>query len=166
MMEHVERLDVVRARVDEGRIGIVELSEEFGKMPDVFQRLTTGVTIGNAVEARAVISLAYAKDYLTRQRAVAAGALAMERPLTKEEADLFARLSVTHGFLMRQGLADLRTEELRAPFVEVANSPLHSRFDALQERLLAATPYGTASGAPSPTSWMRPSRPRSAWPTP
>ncbi|GAA3443408.1 ATP-binding protein [Planomonospora venezuelensis] len=143
MMTHVGQLDAVRAKIDEGRIGIVELTEEFGLMPDVFQRITVNVTIGNAVEARAVITLAHSKDFLTRQRAVAAGALAAERPLTPEEARLFSRFTTMHGFLMKQGLADLYTEELRAPFAKVAASPVHDRFTAMVEDLLAGTtvPY-------------------------
>ncbi|GGS61605.1 ATPase [Planobispora rosea] len=139
MMERVERLDVIRAKVDEGGIRLPELAEEFGEMPDVFQRLTNGMTIGNAPEARAVVTIAYAKDILSRQRALAAGALVMDRPLARDEARLFSRLSVTHAFLMRQGLGDLRTEALRAPFAEVAASKLHTRFNDMEKRLLAGT---------------------------
>ncbi|MFC4058502.1 nitrate- and nitrite sensing domain-containing protein [Planomonospora corallina] len=143
MTAHLGRFDAVRAKIDSGRIGIVELTEEFAVMPDVFQRFAVGVTIGNAVEARAVITMAYSKDFLTRQRAVAAGALAAERPLTPEETRLFSRFADMHAFLMKQGLADLSTEELRAPFAKVAASQAHDRFMAMEEQLLSGmtVPY-------------------------
>ncbi|MBG0827172.1 sensor [Planomonospora sp. ID67723] len=137
MMTRIEQLDALRARIDEDRIGITELTEKFALMPDVFQRLTQSMAIDNDPETRGVIMLGYSKDFLTRQRAIAAGALAVERPLSPEELRLFSRFAATHSFLMKQGLADLSSEELRAPFAEVAASPLHDRFMAMEERLLS-----------------------------
>ncbi|GIH93976.1 nitrate- and nitrite sensing domain-containing protein [Planobispora siamensis] len=136
LMTRVGQLDATRAKIDEGRIEIADLPREFAPMPDVFQRLVSIMAIDNDPETQAVIKVGYAKDFLTRQRAIAAGATAQERPLSPRELQLFREFSTTRNFLLTQAMADMQAE-LGDPFTEVVGSPVYSRFIAMEERLLA-----------------------------
>ncbi|MFJ2028246.1 nitrate- and nitrite sensing domain-containing protein [Streptosporangium sp. NPDC087985] len=149
LMDQVNALDTVRAKVDNGRIGPVALSNAFSLVPDALNRLFTTVSLGHDLplyrQSRSLAMITYAKDFLGRERALAAGSLARGRPLPAGELRLFTQLSAKRLFLMDQGLPELEPA-LRRPFDELTDSRLYARFTGLEERLLAGV-------AVSPTEW-------------
>ncbi|WP_433249185.1 sensor histidine kinase [Streptosporangium sp. CA-135522] len=132
-------LDTVRAKIDDGRIGPVVLAREFGLVPDAMQRMFASTSVSDdqvlSRQSRGIIMIGYSKDFLSRERALAAGALAAGRPLSAGELRLFGQMSTKRAFLLEQGLAEL-DPVLRAPFAELAASPLTARFTGLEGRLL------------------------------
>ncbi|MDP9863758.1 MULTISPECIES: sensor histidine kinase [Streptosporangium] len=149
LMSRVNALDTVRAKVDSGRIGPIALSKDFALVPDALHRLFTTMSLNNDLplyrQSRGLALIIYSKDFLSRQRALAAGALALGRALTPGELRLFTQLSTKRVFLMEQGLPELEPG-LRQPFAELTVSRLYARFADLEERLLAGA-------AVSPTEW-------------
>ncbi|GAA3142441.1 nitrate- and nitrite sensing domain-containing protein [Planomonospora alba] len=145
LMTRVEKLDELRGEVDRGRIGLVALSAEFGRVADVAHRLDN--SMGSDVppelyeRARALFQVNYAKEFFNRQRALGTAVLMQDRPMTGAELVLFGQLSAKRGFLMEHGLAELE-KELRAPVDQVTASRLHERFTDMEERLLSG---GTVS---------------------
>ncbi|GGL55934.1 sensor histidine kinase [Planomonospora parontospora] len=139
LMVRAGRIDELRARIDQGRIGFIALSREFGLVPDAVRRFGNSLGSGDDPEiyqqARALAAIDQAKDFLSRERALGIGVLALERPLSSGELSLFTQLSAKRAFLLEQGLAELGPE-LRGSVAEVASSPLHDRFSAMEKRLL------------------------------
>ncbi|MBG0820164.1 nitrate- and nitrite sensing domain-containing protein [Planomonospora sp. ID91781] len=139
LMLRAGRIDELRVRIDQGRIGFIALSREFGLVPDAVRRFGNSLGSGDDPEvyqqARALAAIDQAKDFLSRERALGTGALALERPLSSGELILFTQLSAKRVFLLEQGLAELGPE-LRGSVAEVASSPLHDRFSAMEKRLL------------------------------
>ncbi|MFF5213212.1 nitrate- and nitrite sensing domain-containing protein [Streptosporangium sp. NPDC000396] len=139
LMSHVNALDTVRARVDNNRIGPVTLTKEFALVPEALHRLFNSMSLNNDLplyrQSRGLTLIIYAKDFLSRQRALAAGPLSLARPLSEAEIELFAQLSIKRAFLMEQGLPEL-DPDLRESFNELSTSRLYSRFTDLEERVL------------------------------
>ncbi|GAA4182014.1 hypothetical protein GCM10022252_07280 [Streptosporangium oxazolinicum] len=150
LMRQVDGLDAIRARIDTGRIGPVGLSEEFSRLPDALRRLFNTLSLTNDLplyrQSRGITMINQAMDLLSRERALAAGALALETPMTASEMRLFTRLAANRVFLMDQALPDLEPA-LRAPFSEMIASSTYARFTSLENRLLSG-----AGGVPS-TAW-------------
>ncbi|WP_329088679.1 MULTISPECIES: sensor histidine kinase [unclassified Streptosporangium] len=150
LMRQVDGLDAIRARIDSGRIGPVNLSEEFSRLPDALRRLFNTLSLSNDLplyrQSHGITMINQAMDLLSRERALAAGALALGTPMTASEMRLFARLAANRTFLMDQALPDLEPA-LRAPFSEMIASSTYARFTSLENRLLSG-----AVGVPS-TVW-------------
>ncbi len=139
LMRQVGALDAIRARVDSGRIGPVGLSEEFSRLPDALRRLFNTLSLSNDLslyrQSRAITTINHAMDLLSRERALAAGSLALRSPMTPSEMRLFTRLSANRIFLMEQALPEL-DPELRAPFSDMIASSTYARFITLENHLL------------------------------
>ncbi|MFI6506019.1 nitrate- and nitrite sensing domain-containing protein [Streptosporangium sp. NPDC050855] len=140
LMRQVEAIDAVRARIDDGRIGPVGLSEEFARLPDALRRLFNTLSLNNDLplyrQSRGVTMMTQAMDLLSRERALAAGAMALKGPMTETEARLFNRLAANRVFLMEQAMPEL-DPALRAPFSDMVASSTYARFTALENRLLS-----------------------------
>ncbi|WP_326819262.1 sensor histidine kinase [Streptosporangium sp. NBC_01756] len=149
LTSRVNALDTVRAKIDSGRIGPIALVNDFSTVPDALNRLFTAMSLSNDLplyrQSRGLSVIVYAKDFLGRERALAAGVLARGRPLAGSELRLFTQLSTKRLFLMDQALPEL-APELRRPFDELTDSQLYDRFTGLEERLLAGARV-------SPTDW-------------
>ncbi|MBB2908885.1 signal transduction histidine kinase [Streptosporangium becharense] len=147
LMKHVDAIGTVRAKVDEGRIGPVGLSQEFALVPEALHRLYVTVSLGEDLplyqQSRGVTMISQAKDLLSRERALATGTLALGQPMKDDELRLFARLAANRTFLMDQALSELEPE-LRAPFAELTGSPLYDRFTGLESRLLGGSAVSLA----------------------
>ena len=126
--------------MDSGRIGLTGLSAEFARVPDAMHLLVNSMSLNNDLplyhQSRTVTMISQAKDLLSRERALAAGALALGRPLPSEEMRLFTQLATNRTFLMDQALPELESE-LRTPFAEMTASALYARFTDLENRLLS-----------------------------
>ncbi|MEU4408174.1 ATP-binding protein [Streptosporangium sp. NPDC023963] len=139
LMRQVGALDAIRARVDSGRIGPVGLSEEFARLPDALRRLFNTLSLSNDLslyrQSRAITTINHAMDLLSRERALAAGSLALRSAMTPSEMRLFTRLSANRIFLMEQALPEL-DPTLRAPFSDMIASSTYARFITLENHLL------------------------------
>ncbi|MEU7988197.1 nitrate- and nitrite sensing domain-containing protein [Streptosporangium canum] len=149
LMHRVNALDTLRSKIDNNRIAPVTLTNEFALVPDALHRLFNSMSLNNDLplyrQTRGLTVIIYAKDFLSRERALAAGALAFGRRMTQSELRLFTQLSTKRVFLMEQGLPELE-QGLRKPFTELAASRLYARFADLEERLLSGATV-------SPTDW-------------
>ncbi|MGJ6968556.1 sensor histidine kinase [Streptosporangium sp. G11] len=139
LMRQVNGLDAIRARIDSGRIGPVGLSQEFTRLPDALRRLFNTLSLSNDLslyrQSRGITMINQAMDLLSRERALATGALALRSPMTPSEMRLFTRLAANRIFLMDQALPDLEPE-LRAPFSDMIASSTYARFTTLENHLL------------------------------
>ncbi|WP_436758794.1 sensor histidine kinase [Streptosporangium sp. V21-05] len=139
LMRQVGALDMIRARVDSGRIGPVGLSEEFARLPDALRRLFNTLSLSNDLplyrQSRAITTINHAMDLLSRERALAAGSLALGSKMTPSEMRLFTRLSANRIFLMEQALPELEPG-LRAPFSDMIASSTYARFITLENHIL------------------------------
>ncbi|GHH72332.1 histidine kinase [Streptosporangium violaceochromogenes] len=138
VMNRVNALDAIRAKVDGGRIGLISLSRDFSLVPDALNRLFNSMSLNNDLplyqQSRSLSMITYAKDLLSRERALATGALAAGRALTPNELRLFNQLVTNRVFLMDQGLPDLEPK-LRLPFTGMTTSTIYTRFTGLEENL-------------------------------
>ncbi|AWS47987.1 nitrate- and nitrite sensing domain-containing protein [Streptosporangium sp. 'caverna'] len=149
LVNQVNGLDEIRSKVDNGRIGLTGLSAEFALVPDAMNLLVNSMSLNNDLtlyhQSHTVTMISQAKDLLNRERALAAGALALGKPLPSEEMRLFTQLATNRSFLMDQALPELEAD-LRAPFAELTASALYARFAGLENRLLSG-------GVISATDW-------------
>ncbi|SNT40951.1 Signal transduction histidine kinase [Streptosporangium subroseum] len=149
LVNQVNGLDEIRSKVDNGRIGLTGLSAEFALVPDAMNLLVNSMSLNNDLtlyhQSRTVTMISQAKDLLNRERALAAGALALKKPLPSEEMRLFTQLATNRSFLMDQALPELEAD-LRVPFAELTASALYARFAGLENRLLSG-------GVVSATDW-------------
>jgi hypothetical protein len=139
LVDRVNGLDGIRSKVDSGQIGPTGLSAEFARVPDAMHLLTNSMSLNNDLplyhQSRTVTMISQAKGLLSRERALAAGALALGGPLPSDELRLFTQFSMTRTFLMEQALPELESE-LRKPFTEMTASSLYARFTTMEDRLL------------------------------
>ncbi|MEV6861759.1 nitrate- and nitrite sensing domain-containing protein [Streptosporangium subroseum] len=149
LVNQVNGLDEIRSKVDNGRIGLTGLSAEFALVPDAMNLLVNSMSLNNDLtlyhQSRTVTMISQAKDLLNRERALAAGSLALGKPLPSEEMRLFTQLATNRSFLMDQALPELESD-LRVPFAELTASALYARFAGLENRLLSG-------GVISATDW-------------
>ncbi|MFC6080317.1 nitrate- and nitrite sensing domain-containing protein [Sphaerisporangium aureirubrum] len=140
MLVMIGRLDAARSAVDAGVLDQAALTVEYGRFPDAMQRLIAAMTVANDLplyqQSRAVTAMGYSKDFLSRERGLAAGVLIAGRPLSPDEYRAFAQLATTRRFLFSQGMSDLEPA-LRAPFEELERSQEYQRFLTLEEQILA-----------------------------
>ncbi|MFC7646094.1 nitrate- and nitrite sensing domain-containing protein [Streptosporangium lutulentum] len=159
LVSRVNELDEIRSKVDNGRIGLTGLSSEFARVPDAMNLLTNSMSLNNDLtlyhQSRTVTMISQAKDLLNRERALAAEALTLGRPLPSEELRLFTQFSTNRAFLMDQALPELESD-LRVPFAELTASALYARFAGLENRLLSGGVVSATDWRSAATSW-RPS---------
>ncbi|GII62907.1 hypothetical protein Skr01_29920 [Sphaerisporangium krabiense] len=139
-MAAMDRLDATRSAVDVGSVDLPALTREFAKFSDAMQRLVTSMSVVNDVSiqqrTRGLIAMAYSKEFLTRERALASGALIAGRTMHPTERRLFARLVTTRRFLFDQALTELPAG-VREPFATLAASGSFHRLTAMEDALLA-----------------------------
>ncbi|GAA3790539.1 nitrate- and nitrite sensing domain-containing protein [Sphaerisporangium flaviroseum] len=139
MMARLDRLDSTRAAVDSGSIDLVTLTHAFSQFPDGMQKLVTSMSATNDVElyqqSHSLTAMAYSKDFLSRQRALAAGALIAGHPMSPGELRLFSELATTRRFLFDQALPELQPAT-REPFEKLVRSEAYRGFIAMEAQIL------------------------------
>jgi signal transduction histidine kinase len=155
LLTKLDGLPGVRAQVDDGSVdalgavndysGVIEsLLHLFGSVvlindPDVYQQ---GTAIG---------SVSTAQEFMTRENALVAAALARrEHRFTGEEFTLFARSADNERYLFDTGLADMKTT-LRGPLDRLAGSSEFTTLRNLEDTIVAGGPR--ASLAPKADDW-------------
>ncbi|MEV7008804.1 nitrate- and nitrite sensing domain-containing protein [Streptosporangium sp. NPDC051022] len=138
VMNRLNALESIRAKVDNGRIGLVGLSRDFSLVPEALNRLFSTMSLNNDLplyqQSRSLNMVTYAKDLFSRERALATGALAMGRALAPSELKLFNELAINRGFLLEQYLPELEPR-LRQPFGGMMTSTIYTRYTGYEETL-------------------------------
>ncbi|MEV8630829.1 nitrate- and nitrite sensing domain-containing protein [Streptosporangium sp. NPDC051023] len=147
VMNQLNALDTTRVKVDGGRIGFVGLSRDFSVVPDALNQLFSTMSLNNDLplyqQSRSFSMISYAKDLMSRERALGAGVLAMGRALSPSELRLFNQLAINRVFLMEQGLPDLEPR-LRQPFAGMMTSTIYTRYTGLEETLQEGEPVSAS----------------------
>ncbi|MBB4920764.1 sensor histidine kinase [Streptosporangium saharense] len=140
VMNRLNALDGTRVKVDGGRIGLVGLSRDFSLVPDALNRLSSTMSLNNDLplfqQSRSLGMISYAKDLMSRERALASGVLGMNRSMSASELQLFNQLATNRVFLLEQNLPDLEPR-LRLPFAGMMTSTIYTRYTGLEETLQA-----------------------------
>ncbi|MFC7382127.1 nitrate- and nitrite sensing domain-containing protein [Sphaerisporangium rhizosphaerae] len=139
VMAVVDKLDATRASVDSGAMDLVTLTRDYAMVPDAMQKLVVSMSLTGGLElfhqSQSLTAMAYAKDHLSRERALAAGAMIENRPLNPGELRTFSALATTRRFLFDQGMAELEPS-VRAPFAALARSEEYRRFSTLENDIV------------------------------
>ncbi|MER7208269.1 nitrate- and nitrite sensing domain-containing protein [Streptosporangium sp. NPDC000239] len=152
VMTRINALDGTRVKVDGGRIGLVGLSRDFSLVPDALNRLSSIMSLNNDLplfqQSRSLGMVSYAKDLMSRERALAAGVLGLGRPMSPSELQLFNQLATNRVFLLEQALPDLEPR-LRLPFAGMMTSTIYTRYTGFEEtiqegELIPATEWRSA----------------------
>ncbi|MBO3745930.1 nitrate- and nitrite sensing domain-containing protein [Streptosporangiaceae bacterium NEAU-GS5] len=142
MMATLTDLDDARADADDsietGLIDLVRLNEQISEFADAEQALTSTLTLSDQslnTQSQSLTLIALSEDYLTRERALAAGVRAVNRDFTPAELQTFWKLATTRRFLFDRGLAQL-DPDLRAPFQKFETSTPYGDFQVYETRIM------------------------------
>ncbi|WP_246080877.1 nitrate- and nitrite sensing domain-containing protein [Nonomuraea mesophila] len=150
-LQSVEGLGAVRKEIDEGRTDRSKAADSYNQIIDVFYRMFDSVAALDdkeiAKDARAILSISRASEYLARMDALAAGALA-KGEFTPSERTEFVQLTGFYRISLQQSAAQLTGEDAMA-YDAWAKSRAVSQLRQLEQRLAqqgnAVTPPVTAS---------------------
>ncbi|WP_230985613.1 sensor histidine kinase [Microbispora oryzae] len=139
MLAGLGRLDEIRAEIDEGEPDRLRVIETYNLVSDSIYRMHYSLALIDDIpiyqQSRVVISLGYAKELLTREQALEAGAAA-SGAMTEEERKLFTQLVGNRRFLIDQALPEL-DPGLRQIHVNLITTPLYQRLRLQEEAIIA-----------------------------
>ncbi|MFF5264196.1 nitrate- and nitrite sensing domain-containing protein [Actinomadura viridis] len=145
MDARLKALRANRASIDARTLDRPTATKPFNAITDAAHRLygSAGALDDESIakDSRTLVALTRAKEILSREDALLAGALAAGR-LTASEQAQFMELVGTQRFLHEEAAADL-TDEDRADYLRLVGSASHVRLRALENRVYQARP-GTA----------------------
>jgi signal transduction histidine kinase len=149
LLDRVDQLELIRADIDAGLTSKIRAIEAYNAISDAAFRLHQSLSLiddlGIYQQSLVVIDLAYAKELLTREQALAAGMLPARQALQAERR-LFTQIVGNRRFLIDRSLAAL-DPELRASHVNLITSPDYQRLRILEEAVIAGR-------SPSFTGWQ------------
>lgn len=151
LLDRTSRLDAIRGDIDAGLTSVIPAMEAYDAISDAVFLLQRSLSRIEEIpiyqQTRIVINLAYAKELLAREQALAAAMLKPGRePMPQAEQKLFTQIAGNRRFMIDQALAEL-DPELRAYHVNLIASPEYQRLRLLEERIFANSP-------PSYTEWQ------------
>ncbi|MER7502733.1 nitrate- and nitrite sensing domain-containing protein [Nonomuraea pusilla] len=137
---HLNRLDGIRGEIDAGLSDRLRAVEAYNSIIDALFSLHKRVALIDDIpiyeQSRVVIDMAYAKELLTREEAIALG------PTTTAERRLFTQLVGNRRFLIDQALGEL-DPSLRDTQVSLIASPAYQRMRRMEDQIIAgAAPQG------------------------
>ncbi|WP_084965458.1 nitrate- and nitrite sensing domain-containing protein [Thermoactinospora rubra] len=137
------RLEAIRAEVDARVVDRFATIEHYDAIADALFGLHRRVALIDDIpiyeQSRLVINLGYAKELLTREQAIAAGAT------TEAERTAFTQIVGNRRYLIDMSLGDL-DPRLRAIQVGIISSPAYQRLRIMEEQIAAGrTPAGWAA---------------------
>ncbi|MCT9932511.1 nitrate- and nitrite sensing domain-containing protein [Planotetraspora sp. A-T 1434] len=142
MLAGLNHLDEIRAEIDEGLSNRLRAIETYNLISDAIYRMHYSLALIDDIpiyqQSRVVISLGYAKELLTREQAIEAGAAA-SGTMTEEERKLFTQLVGNRRFLIDQALPELDTG-LRQMHVNLITTPLYQRLRLQEEKIISGAP--------------------------
>ncbi|MBX6384552.1 MAG: sensor histidine kinase [Microbispora sp.] len=140
MLNRLNRIDEIRAEIDEGLSERLYVIETYNLVSDSIYRMHYSLALIDDIpiyqQSRVVISLGYAKELLTREQALTAAAVS-SGALTDEERKQFTQLVGNRRFLIDQALPELDTG-LRQLHVNLITTPLYQRLRLQEEQIIAA----------------------------
>ncbi|KAB2339329.1 sensor histidine kinase [Actinomadura rudentiformis] len=138
-MKALDRLPALRAKVDTGQIGTLELIESYGNILDRVILVFSGLVIVNDLDifeqGRALISVGNARAYMLRQDALISAALAKGGRLSDEEKLAFAEWAAIGRREFQVGLVDMN-DDLRRPLQQLGATPNFQRYRAIEEAVI------------------------------
>ncbi|MFI0449747.1 nitrate- and nitrite sensing domain-containing protein [Actinomadura sp. 6N118] len=138
-MKALDRLPALRAKVDTGQIGTLDLIDSYGNILDRVILVFSGLVIVNDLDifeqGRALISVGNARAYMLRQDALISAALAKGGRLSDEEKLAFAEWSAIGRREFQVGLVDMN-DGLRRPLQQLAATPNFQRYRAIEETVV------------------------------
>ncbi|MEV5411252.1 nitrate- and nitrite sensing domain-containing protein [Thermopolyspora sp. NPDC052614] len=148
LLNRVSQLGVIRADIDAGLTSRIRAIEAYNAISDAAFRMHRSLALINDLpiyqQSLVVIDLAYSKELLTREQALAAGMLPSGQAIQAERR-LFTQIVGNRRFLIDKSLAEL-DPELRAYHVNLITSPEYQRLRILEEAVIAGR-------TPSFTQW-------------
>ena len=153
MIRELDRLDQIRAEVDNGTSDRLEVVQAYSRIMDslnrVYDQLVTVPDLTVFRQAATLQSMANARELQSRQIALIEGAL-VEGRLTPQERAEFARLASVRRYLYERFLPILHTD-LRQPYERVFESSAYKRYLELEDRIVNAS--GMGDGLPAAGEW-------------
>ncbi len=139
LLDRLGQLGVIRADIDAGLTSRIRAIEAYNAISDSAFRLQRSLALINDLpiyqQSLVVIDLAYSKELLTREQALAAGMLP-NRQAIQAERRLFTQIVGNRRFMIDKSLAEL-DPELRAFHVNLITSPDYQRLRILEEGVIA-----------------------------
>ncbi|GAA2600530.1 nitrate- and nitrite sensing domain-containing protein [Actinomadura fulvescens] len=134
-MKALDRLPALRAKVDTGQIGTLELIDAYGGVLDRVILVFSGLVIVNDLDifeqGRALISVGNARAYMLRQDALISAALAKGGRLSDAEHLAFAEWAAIGRREFQVGLVDMN-DDLKRPLQQLAATPNFQRYRAIE----------------------------------
>ena len=153
MLRELDRLDQIRAAVDNGTSDRLEVVQAYSRIMDslngVYDQLVTVPDLTVFRQAATLQSMANARELQSRQMALIEGAL-IEGRITPEERAEVARLAATRRHLYDR-FAPILLPELRRPYEQVFESTAYRRYEELEDRIVNAS--GMGDGLPAAGEW-------------
>ena len=149
LLARTNELDAIRADIDARLTSVIRAMEAYDAISDAAFLLQRSLSMIDEIpiyqQTRVVIDLAYAKELLSREQALAAAMLST-RPMPQAEQKLFTQIAGNRRFMIDQALREL-DPGLRAFHVDLIASPEYQRLRILEESIFANRP-------PSFTEWQ------------
>ncbi|HEY9524671.1 MAG TPA: nitrate- and nitrite sensing domain-containing protein, partial [Thermopolyspora sp.] len=139
LITQLSRLDDIRTEFDAGLSSRIRAIETYSAISDEIFRLHRSLALIDDIpiyrQSRVVINLAYSKELLTREDALAVAGLASGH-LTSDERRLYTQLVGNRRFLIDQSLPELYSD-VRAIYTNLITAPRYQRLRILEEEIIA-----------------------------
>ncbi|MFG1706461.1 nitrate- and nitrite sensing domain-containing protein [Nonomuraea sp. M3C6] len=139
----LDRLDAIRGEIDTGLSDRLHSSEAYNAVIDTIFGLHRRVAFIDDIpiyeQSRVLIDIAYARELLTREQAIAFG------PTTPAERRQFTQFVGNRRFLIDQALGEL-DPTLRDTHVTLITSPAYQRMRMMEDQIVAGA---------APQSWLK-----------
>jgi signal transduction histidine kinase len=149
LITYLSRIDDIRAEIDSGLSPRIRVIETYNAISDEIFRLHRSLALIDDIpiyqQTRVVINLAYAKELLTREEALAATGAGPAR-LTADERRLFTQVVGNRRFLIDQALPELYSD-VRAIYTNLISAPRYQRLRILEELIVSGH-------APAASTWQ------------
>ncbi|MEO3873977.1 nitrate- and nitrite sensing domain-containing protein [Nonomuraea sp. B12E4] len=144
----LDRLESIRGEIDMGLSDRLHSYEAFNAVIDSLFGLHRRVAIIDDIpiyeQSRVLIDIAYARELLTREQAIALG------PVTTAERRQFTQIVGNRRFLIDQALSEL-DPSLREPHISLITSPAYQRMRMMEDQIIAnRTPRGYLAATEGP----------------
>ncbi|SDM26777.1 sensor histidine kinase [Nonomuraea jiangxiensis] len=130
----LDRLESIRGEIDTGLADRLHTYEAYNAVVDPLFGLHRRVAIIDDIpiyeQSRVLIDIAYARELLTREQAIALG------PTTVAERRQFTQLVGNRRFLIDQALDEL-DPSLREPHIGLITSPAYQRMRMMEDQIIA-----------------------------
>ncbi|GII91865.1 sensor histidine kinase [Sinosporangium siamense] len=143
LLVQLERLNEIRAEIDVQLSNRLRTLEAYNDISDaIFRMLETLALIDDIPtyqQGRVLMSLAFARELLTREQALVSGAMISDNTMTTDERTLLTQWVGNRRFLIDQSLAEF-DPELREQYVDIISAPTYQQLRVFEEQLIGGAP--------------------------